>query len=336
MNPAKCDELDYIDFLVASQRNFSCTEASRCQPQIKNKEKQNSVAHDAFNRLLLRLPQNTEALWEESKQLINKQAGFLIVDDSTLDKPYSEKIDLVTYHWSGKHHKVVRGINLITLLWSDGQAHIPVDFRIYNKKDGKTKNDHFQELLKTACNRGFKPKYVLFDSWYSSFENLKLLRSFGYNFFCGLKENRLVNPTQGREGEVNLCTVEVSDFGLVVYLKGFGLIKVFRKVSKNGDISFYGCNVLHVGEGWDVLAGLGWRIEEYHRGIKQCCGVERAFVRKTVAVANHVGMAIRAFLRFEIFRLKTGKSWYEAKTTIIRHALQAYLAHPNYTLTPTA
>jgi len=61
---------------------------------------------------------------------------------------------------SSKRHK----LNLITLLWSDGQAHIPVDFRIYNKVDGKTKNDHFQDMLKTAYNRGFKPKYVLFDS----------------------------------------------------------------------------------------------------------------------------------------------------------------------------
>ncbi len=172
--------------------------------------------------------------------------------------------------------------------------------------------------------------------WYSSLENLKLLRSFGYSFFCGLKENRLVNPTRDREGEVNLCAVEVCELGLTVYLKGFGLIKVFRKVSKDGDVSFYGCDVLEVGKDWTVLSGLGWRIEEYHRGIKQCCGVEKAFVRKAHAVANHIGMAIRAFLRFEIFRLKTGKSWYEAKTTIIREALQAYLAHPNYTLTPTA
>jgi len=153
-------------------------------------------------------------------------------------------------------------------------------------------------LLKTAHKRGFKPKYVIFDSWYSSLENLKLLRGFSYHFFCGLKENRLVNPTQGREGEVNLCTVEVSELGLIVYLKGFGLIKVFRKVSKDGDVSFYGCDVLHVGEDWNMLSGVGWRIEEYHRGIKQCCGVEKAFVRKAAAVANHIGMAIRSVFAF--------------------------------------
>jgi len=35
------------------------------------------------------------------------------------------RIELVTYHLSGKHGRVVRGINLITLLWTDGEALVP-------------------------------------------------------------------------------------------------------------------------------------------------------------------------------------------------------------------
>ncbi len=30
-----------------------------------------------------------------------------------------KKIEWVRQHWSGKHHAVVEGINLMTLLWSD-------------------------------------------------------------------------------------------------------------------------------------------------------------------------------------------------------------------------
>lgn len=52
------------------------------------------------------------------------------MDDSTLDKPYAEKMDLVQRHWSGKHHAVVEGINLITLLWTDGDRPVPVDYRV--------------------------------------------------------------------------------------------------------------------------------------------------------------------------------------------------------------
>jgi hypothetical protein len=102
----------------------------------------------------------------ETEILNNKKSdqteGILVIDDSTLDKPYARKMELVTRHWSGKHHVV----NLITLLWTDGDWHIPVDCRIFDKKQGAlTKNDHFQSMLKEAHRRGFAPGCVAFDSW---------------------------------------------------------------------------------------------------------------------------------------------------------------------------
>ena len=72
---------------------------------------------------------------------------------------------------------VVQGINLISLVWTDGNRCFPCDFRLYNKaQDGLGKNDHFQAMLRTAKTRGFLPAIVAFDSWYSSLDNLKLLR----------------------------------------------------------------------------------------------------------------------------------------------------------------
>ena len=41
------------------------------------------------------------------------------MDDTVLDKPYSNHMDLVDYFWSGKHHRSVKGINLITLYYTD-------------------------------------------------------------------------------------------------------------------------------------------------------------------------------------------------------------------------
>ena len=109
MNAPRCDELDYIDFLVAAPRPVSCTEAARVQPDSPH-----APAHDAFTRLLHRLEPDPRRLWDEAEPLVEKARGVLVIDDSTLDKPYARHIDLVTRHWSGKHHEVVRGINLIT------------------------------------------------------------------------------------------------------------------------------------------------------------------------------------------------------------------------------
>jgi hypothetical protein len=46
----------------------------------------------------------------------------------------------------------------MTLLWTDGDRHIPCDYRLYDKaNDGLTKNDHFQQVLDKAHERGFQP-----------------------------------------------------------------------------------------------------------------------------------------------------------------------------------
>jgi putative transposase len=83
-------------------------------------------------------------------------------------------------------------------------------------------------------------------------------------------------------------------------------------------------------------AGYSWLIEEYHRGLKQFCGIERAQHRSGVAQRNHIGLAIRAFLHLESFRLRTGVSWFEAKAMIVREAVRFYLSNPLYTLVSTA
>jgi len=103
---SKCSEYDYINFLIASTKIFTCTEAARCQLIDEH-----SASHEAFTRLLQRQPPDTEALWNEVQPHVKKETGFLILDDSTLDKPYSQELALVYRHWSGKQHKVVNGIN---------------------------------------------------------------------------------------------------------------------------------------------------------------------------------------------------------------------------------
>lgn len=79
-----------------------------------------------------------------------------------------------------------------------------------------------------------------------------------------------------------------------------------------------------------------WQIEVYHRGLKHFIGVERAQYRLEVSQRNHIGLAIRAFLRLEVHRLQTGISWFEAKTSILRSAVRHCLSHPTFTLHSTA
>lgn len=331
MNPRKVNEYDYIQFLLAAQRVFSAVEASKV---VSGEE--GAPAHDAYTRLLQRIPPDSEALWQEVETLVMKAKGLLVIDDTTLDKPYADKMAMVTSHWSGKHHAVVSGINLVSLLWTDGQAHVPCDFRFYNPdEDSLTKNDHFQVMLKAAQERGFAPELVAFDSWYSGLENLKLVRSFGWHWLTQLKKNRLLSID--RSGNRPISEWFIPSQGLKMHLKGYGWVKVFKTVATDGTFEYWATSKLDMTlEECAFYALDAWQIEVYHRGLKQNTGIERGQFRLLVAQKNHIALAIRAFVRLEAYRLKTGISWFEAKQSIIRHAIRSYLNNPTLILNSTA
>jgi len=106
-------DLDYINFLVAAQYDVSCVKAAECYSANGI-----VVAHDKINRFLTRQSLTPETLWNEVERYVEKRNGWLILDDTVIDKIHSKQIELTHYQWSGKHHKVVKGIGLITLVWT--------------------------------------------------------------------------------------------------------------------------------------------------------------------------------------------------------------------------
>lgn len=334
MNAPKCTEYDYINFLVAAQQVFSAVEAARSHPESDNRP-----AHDAYTRLLQRLPPDSEALWAEVRGCIDLLKGLLVIDDTTLDKPYASQMALVSRHWSGKHHEVVQGINLISLVWSDGDTCLPCDYRLYHKaQDGLSKNDHFQALLQQAQARGFQPALVAFDSWYSSLDNLKLVRDFGWDWLTRLKSNRQVSLRPGEQQAVSALDIPAT--GLTVHLRGYGLVKVFRTVDPHGNAQHtqhWATDCLDLSpSARQAYTDRAWRIEEYHRSLKQFTGVARGQFRLEVSQRNHIGLALRAFVRLELLRWFTLVSHCQAKLDIIRDAIRRYRAHPSLILPSTA
>ena len=156
----------------------------------------------------------------ETQGLVQLEGGVLVLDGTTLDKPHARKMELVTRHWSGKHCRVVRDINLLTMLWTDGCALIPCDFHLYGKPlSGKNKNDYFREMSGAAHERGFRPSHILLDSWYSSLENLKLVRECGWVWLTQFRCNRHMNPDGG--GNVRVDAVEIPTEGREAHLRGY-------------------------------------------------------------------------------------------------------------------
>jgi hypothetical protein len=192
-----------------------------------------------------------------------------------------------------------------------------MDYRIYHPpEDGKTKNDHFREMLKTAHERGVQPEAVIADSWYSSLNNLKFIRDLGWIWVMGLRKNRVVN-----RGE-NLGKLAIPDEGLKVHLRGYGWITVYRFETTKGRTDFIGTNLENPTRKMvEDLVKKRWSIEVYHRELKQTCGLQNCQSRTGRAQRNHIGFSILTWIRMSQRRSLSKISFYQQEWAVIKEAV---------------
>lgn len=316
----KCSKELYCQFLLASQREFCATSLST----IKS-----DMSHDKVTRWLTDTKLTPKILWEHVEGLVDKGDGHLLLDDSVLDKSYSCKVGLAKWQYSGTKHRLAKGIDLVNLVWTKDGKHIPVDFRIYSKDvDGKTKNDHFRDMVLLSVHRKIKARAYIFDTWYSSVNNLKWLNKFGLTWVTWLRTNRIVDKDE------HISDKEIPKEGLVVHLRAVGFVKVFKLVSPvTGDIEYLATNDINM-EALDIknVAAKRWNIEEFHRGLKQTVGIEKCQARNQRSQRTHIFCSILAFVALEVKRIQTGVSWYQSKREIITEAMGQYLQNPSISL----
>ena len=94
----------YMGFLMTEPNSISCTQLAETY----------NISHDSVNRFLEREDYTPHDLYQEAIQHIDNNKLIVSIDDTVLDKPYSQHMDLVSYFWSGKHHRSVKEL-LISL-----------------------------------------------------------------------------------------------------------------------------------------------------------------------------------------------------------------------------
>lgn len=326
---AKCNEAMYSLYLLSDPCYTSCTRLSAIMK---------TISHDSVNRFLERERFEPKDLFDDEKDKIEMFGGTLSVDDSVLDKPYSDpsKADLIANFWSGKHHRIVKGINLITLFYTDIQGlSVPVNYRIYDKKAGKTKNDYFKEMLLEVLSWGLQPAWVTGDSWYSSLPNLKFLRKQGLNFMFGVESNRRISIERGQYIQIQKLE-DWSENGTTVYLKDYGMVRVYRQLYKNA-YRYYIVSTAELDNletvtciDFERIHSSHWSIERYHRALKQVCNVEKFQVRKEHQVRNHIFCAIKSFVKLEVMRFQENIAhWYEVKRDLFVKVIREFVSKGN-------
>jgi hypothetical protein len=318
----------YIEYLISTPSNYTCSNLA---------DHLEDVSHDAVSDFLQRDKLTARHLWELARQLIKDSANsYLIVDDSVQEKRFSKNIELVKLQYSGNEHGLVRGIGIVNLVHSDGTDFYPIDYRIYApESDGKTKNDHFGEMLTRAkTERGIQANTVLFDAWYSSVSNLKLVHRLGMTFLTTLKSNRLVSVTK-EQGYIHLDQLEWNDeqleHGQTVKLKEVPFkVQLFKLVATNGDIEWAITNQLDDIDAHFMQDGLKvrWQIEQLHRELKQLTGTENCQCRKQRSQRNHLACCYQAWLSIKVKAVELGKTSYAVVADLLRDYLRAELRNP--------
>lgn len=321
----------YVEYLICTIGNFTSTNLA---------EHLDQVSHDTITDYLQSERLTARMLWELVEGLITDSAeAFLIVDDSVQDKRYSRFIELVKLQYSGAAHGLVRGIGIVNLVHSAGsnQDFYPIDYRIYApEQDGKTKNDHFCEMLRNAMtDKQIQAKRILFDTWYASADNLKLVHRLGLTFFTTLKSNRMVSLSK-EGGYIHLeqvtWTAEQLANGQMVKLKEVPFkVRLFKVVATNGDIDWLITNspeeTLTTRVAQDV-SDVRWQVEELHRGLKQLTGSEKCQCRKARSQRNHLACCYHAWLSLKVHAKQLGKTLYQTKHDLLSEYLRTELRHP--------
>lgn len=322
---AQCNLEHYTLFLLSEPKHGGCCRLAQILED---------VSHDSVNRFLLRERYEPKDLFDRVTSIINLTGGILSVDDTVVEKLYSnpEHAELIGYFWSGKYHKAIKGLNLITLYYSDIHGNsVPINYRIYDKREGKTKNDYFREMLIEVLAWGLKPRVVTGDSWYSGVENLRFLRNQKLGFLFGIEKNRTVSNEPGKYCQAS--TLEIPDEGLLTHLREFGFVKLFRKDFKKEDTRHY---ILYLPDEealkqvarseFVTIHDTHWGIESFHRAIKQVCGICRFMVRDSNAIKTHIFCSLQAFVRLEKMRSeKLISNWYELQRNLFTLVVREYI-----------
>jgi len=175
--------LDYCQYLLVSQINYTLTNYA---------EHTEKFSHDAANRYLLGDEIHPRLVWENVQgQIVQTPYGFLVFDDTVVDKNFSHNIELVHSQYSGNAHGVIKGIGVVTCVYVNPQLDQfwIIDYRIYDPDgDSKSKLEHVHDMLLNCVYQkrlGFWA--VLMDSWYATEEIMLQIEKFDKIYYYPLK-----------------------------------------------------------------------------------------------------------------------------------------------------
>lgn len=292
-----------------------------------------SISHDAITRFLAGPELTSRDLWRQVKPLVRQieaHDGVLIFDDTVQAKPHMAENDLIAWHFDHTQGRAVKGINLLNCLYHAGGVSLPVAFELVRKDvrfcdlqtrqerrvSNVTKNEQMRAMLDVCLHNQLTFHCVLFDSWFSSADNMKHIKQVRRKDFIGaLKSNRLVALSEADRKQRRYTRVDQLDWSeqtaITGWLKDVDFpIRLARQVFKNKDGS---SGILYLAGSqldatWNDLTTTyqkRWQVEVFHKSLKSNAAFAKSPAHGVRTQANHLFASIVAVTKLEALKIRT-------------------------------
>ncbi len=332
----------YSDYLLSS---FGQTTATGLAKLVDGE-----VSHDQITRMLGSEKLTSKSWWKLVKpqvRQVEREDGVMIIDDSIAEKPFTDENDIICWHYDHAKGVTVKGINFMTALYEAQGITLPVAFELVTKtesyldpKTGKekrkspeTKNERYRRMLQAVCDNRIPFRYVLNDLWFASAENMRFVKlDLKKEFIMGLKSNRKVALSEADKAEGRYQRIDQLDLPEgttpTIYLEGVPFpMQLIRQVFTNED-SATGVRYLVTSDltiDADQIITIyqrRWKVEEYHRSLKQNVALTKSPTRTETTQTNHFVAALWAFVKIELLKVRIKKNHYQLKSQLYLSALQ--------------
>ena len=336
----------YIDFTISSFEKIEMTKLSKLTDK----------SHDTFTKHLLLNSSldDDKRLWKSIKPFLrdyeNEDSGCIIIDDMLMHKPWTKVNDIVCWHYDHVSQSMQKGILMLNFHYTDDTGiSIPLGYEIITKTEDKW-SDEYQKNVKKSLfskneimqdklyilhyNNEVKYKYILFDKWFASTKNLVFIEDeLKKKFVCPIKSNRKIALTleERNKGKyVNISTIDIKGgSSRLIYLEGYEKpLRLIKQVVKNGDDgeSTYLYLVTNdIDLSFDTILEIykrRWKIEEYHKSLKQNLKIEHSPTKVETSQRNHIHLAVLGFIKLEKLRLNYKMNHFAIKEKIYIEALK--------------
>lgn len=335
------DLLDiYSDFLICQHQYATATSLSYLLD--------GRISHDKITRFLNNNRFEGKDLWQYVKKDVlhcQDKGGVLIIDDCIEEKPYTDENSIVCWHFSHAKGRCIKGINLLSCLVRYGDKALPISFELVAKdlhfcdvetrkekrKASITKNQTFRSLVKQAQKNRVAFEYVLADNWFGAKDNMEMIHyDLGKKFIFGIKSNRLVALSEKERKKCQYHSLKLLNLKdcehRKVWLKDLSFpVGIIKKIFKNEDGStgtlYLVTNDLeHDADRIYEVYQKRWRIEEYHKSIKQNASLEKSPTKVETSQRNHLFASMIAYCKLEFLKWKTNLNHFALKYKLVMKA----------------